>query len=117
RHPICPVHQFHCDSAHGGQCINRFHCGSGGLDTVLHHLHHRRDSRHAAIIEGGALERETAGRGRGDRTTRAARASGEVVMTLMTDKTMHGPWLENISMTHGHSSAPSATDQRRGRSI
>jgi len=35
----------------------------------------------------------------------------------MTDKTMHGPWLENIPMPHDEGSAPSATDQRRGRSI
>ena len=59
-HPICLVQQFHRGSAHAGQCIDRFHRGSLGVDAVLHPLHHRRDSRHAVVVEGGALDGEAA---------------------------------------------------------
>ena len=71
RHPVRPLHQLHRDSAHGCQCIDRLHRGSRGLDAVLCHLCPRRHSRHAVIVEGGALDGESA-EIRGNRGQRAS---------------------------------------------
>ena len=58
-HSVCSVLKPHRRSSHLGECDDRLHRRSRGLDPILRHLHPPRGSRHADAVEGRALDRRS----------------------------------------------------------